>query len=58
MVSRPYVVGHSWVSRLRDSELLSSVFKFVAKPGGTFTNVSKKLLELPVCPEADYVFII
>ena len=30
----------------------------MAKPGGTFANVSKKLLELPVQPEADYVFVI
>ena len=58
MASRPYVVRHSWVTRLRDSELLSFIFKFVAKPGGTFANVSKKLLELPVYPEADYVLII
>lgn len=58
MVARPFVVGHSWVSRLRDSEVLPSVFKFVAKPGRTFPSVSRVLLGLSTHPEADYVFII
>ena len=44
MASRLYVVGHNWVTRLWDSELLSSIVKFMAKTRRTFANVSKKSL--------------
>ena len=58
MAPHPFVVGHSWVSRLRDSEELSSVFKYIAKPGGNFNTLREKLENYPVCGEADYVYII
>ena len=56
--SGPLVIGHSWVSRLRESELLSHNFNFIDKRGGTFIKLAKELESVPVGQtHIDYIFV-
>ena len=57
-VGVPYLIGHSWVTRLKSCGILPYEIEFIDLPGGTFESVGDKLRRTEVRQDAGYVFVL
>ena len=56
-LNRPVIIGHSWVTRLKNSNLLPDYYEFVDLPGGNLFNLVNKINLIPINQDNDYVFV-
>ena len=54
----PCLIGHSWVTKLKNSGELPLEFEYIDLPGGTFRTVGNKLARSKVVGNVGYVFVI
>ena len=55
--SGPLIVGHSWVSKLKNSGLLPDFFSCITVNNGTFADIIGVIGSIPLYQEHDYVFV-